>query len=99
MIIGVIIFHGLNRPGSFSRTLGWVFAALVTITVGNLVWSPLTLRHPGVSFHLVGALASVKAIADGCGAAIQVRSEVGKGTTFRLTFNGSVVEPARPARS
>lgn len=57
LLMGLVLFQGLNRPGRFSGSMGWIFAALGTITAGNLLWIVLNLQHPVASLRLLDLLA------------------------------------------
>ncbi|MFZ1613258.1 MAG: ATP-binding protein [Holophaga sp.] len=72
LIMGLTIYRGLNAPGRFASPLGWILAAFIVASAGDLIFVALLLRnnyypgHPMDSlglliraFYLLAALAPV----------------------------------------
>ena len=56
LLMGVAFYRGLSSPGHFQGALGWLLAAFLGITLGNLGWIALSSRgayHPGHPLELL----------------------------------------------
>jgi len=48
LLMGLAVYRGLDASGRFANSLGWLLAAFLVVTAGNLAWISLSLRH---SYH------------------------------------------------
>ena len=56
LLMGVAFYRGLSAPGRFNGALGWLLAAFLVITLGNLAWIALTFQgayYPGHPLELL----------------------------------------------
>jgi signal transduction histidine kinase len=45
LLMGLAVYRGLDAPGRFANSLGWLLVAFLVVTAGNLAWISLSLRH------------------------------------------------------
>jgi len=59
LLMGLALYRGLNAPGRFTTSLGWLLLVFLVISAGNLTWLALFLRGQYYPGHPLEALALV----------------------------------------